>query len=112
MALKTLDEEDLYSYKEKKMNIGAENIKVNKNNEKGGISMKKILFFVGVAILGIAITSVVSNAGNEGYVEGYIVGGSTGEEISLCLDLKRINTCQLSDFIDHWVGISEIGLDF
>ena len=50
--------------------------------------MKKIIFFFVVVILGVTITSVVSNAGNEGYFVG-----SSSEDLAIPkLDLGRINT--------------------
>jgi len=50
--------------------------------------MKKIIFFFVVVILGVTITAVVSNAGNEGYFVG-----SSSEGLCLPkLDLGRINT--------------------
>lgn len=50
--------------------------------------MKKISFFLGAAILGIAVFSAVSNAGNEGYFSG----GPSESLIAPKLDLGRINT--------------------
>ncbi len=50
--------------------------------------MKKIIFLFVAVILGITFTSVVSNAGNEGYV----VGSSSESLIVPKLDLDRINT--------------------
>ena len=50
--------------------------------------MKKIIFFFVVVILGVTITAVVSNAGNEGYFVG-----SSSEGLGVPkLDLGRINT--------------------
>ncbi len=50
--------------------------------------MKKIMFLFVAVILGITFTSVVSNAGNEGYV----VGSSSESLVAPKLDLDRINT--------------------
>ena len=50
--------------------------------------MKKIIFLFVAVILGITFTSVVSNAGNEGYV----VGSSSESLVAPKLDLDRINT--------------------
>lgn len=50
--------------------------------------MKKIIFFFMVVILGVTLTSVVSNAGNKGFFVG-----SSSEGLSIPkLDLGRINT--------------------
>ncbi|MCK4244431.1 MAG: hypothetical protein KAX20_02260, partial [Candidatus Omnitrophica bacterium] len=67
--------------------------------------MKKISLFIGVVvILGIAISSAISNAGNE----GYLAGGSSRGLIVPELDLGRVNTGSFAQKEEKRVAVRRV----
>ncbi len=66
--------------------------------------MKKISFFLGIVILGIAISSAISNAGNK----GYFTGGPSESLIAPKLDLGRINSGSFAQKKEKRIAVKPI----